>query len=102
MQTSTQYTEEESALSKGFRLFQNTPNPFNPETRITFELIESTQVALSVYDLSGKKISTLHDGYARAGTHEVGFDGSGFASGMYLVELRTKDVTQQISMTLAK
>ena len=102
MQTSTQYTEEESALSKGFRLFQNTPNPFNPETRITFELMESTQIALSVYDLSGKKISTLHDGYARAGTHEVGFDGSDFASGVYLVELRTKGLTQQISMTLAK
>jgi DNA-binding beta-propeller fold protein YncE len=55
MQTSNQHTEEESVLSKGFTLFQNTPNPFNPETRITFELMESTQIALSVYDLSGKK-----------------------------------------------
>ena len=83
-------------------LHQNTPNPFNPETRITFNLNEATQVALSVFDVTGKKIQTLRNGLFSAGTHEVGFNGSSLASGIYMIELRTKHQTLQRSMVLAK
>jgi len=70
-----------------FVLYQNYPNPFNPTTAISFQLSAFSQVSLAVYDVSGRKVVTLVDGYRDAGVHEVTFDGSGLASGVYLYRL---------------
>jgi hypothetical protein len=63
------------------------PNPFNPSTVASFELRVPSHVSLKVYDTSGRLVTTLVDGWRAAGTHEVTFDGSKLASGIYLAKL---------------
>ncbi|TKJ37242.1 hypothetical protein CEE37_14105 [candidate division LCP-89 bacterium B3_LCP] len=68
------------------------PNPFNPSTVISFELQVSSLVNLAVYDVSGRKVEELVNGWRDAGMHEVTFDGSKLSSGIYLYKL---DLNQQ-------
>ena len=70
-------------------LSQNCPNPFNPMTRIQYNLPQSQKVALRVYDLAGRMTVILVDDYEQAGTHEVVFDGHGLASGVYVYQLQS-------------
>ena len=80
-----------SELPKTFALHQNYPNPFNPITTITYELPKSSQVNLSVYDMLGREVSVLVNERRNAGVHEVKFDGSGLASGLYLYRFQAGD-----------
>ena len=65
------------------------PNPFNPVTTIRFAMPRSARVNLTVYDISGRSVATLVHGWRDAGHHEVQFDASGLASGVYLYRLET-------------
>ncbi|MBN2571355.1 MAG: T9SS type A sorting domain-containing protein [Ignavibacteriales bacterium] len=87
---------------KKFILRQNYPNPFNPITTIYVEIIESTEIELSIYNLSGKKISTLHKGTLGAGNHGFKFDGSNLPSGIYLYEIKSPTASVVQKMILAK
>ena len=76
-----------------FQLLQNYPNPFNPTTTIEFTLTNPQVVRLTVYNMLGQRISTLARGPHPGGRHQVQFDGSGLASGIYLYRLEaTGDV----------
>lgn len=66
-----------------FRLNQNYPNPFNPSTNITYDLPKASEVRMEVFNSIGAKIAVLAEGYKSAGTYNVRFDASGYASGMY-------------------
>jgi hypothetical protein len=68
-------------------LYQSYPNPFNPTTIIKYELPKTLHVTLSVYDLLGQQVVALVNGDAVAGYHEVRFDGSGLASGVYFYRI---------------
>ncbi len=68
-------------------LLEPYPNPFNPSTTIRYELPEPRDVRLSVYDMIGREVSVLVNERMDAGVHEVRFDGSGLASGVYLARL---------------
>ena len=70
-----------------FKLLQNFPNPFNPNTVIKFSIPVSGNTKLSVYDLSGKQIKVLLDEYKQAGYYSVNFNGAGLSSGIYVYEL---------------
>jgi hypothetical protein len=72
-----------------FDLSQNYPNPFNPITKINFELPEDTKVNISVFDLSGRTISTIVNEVRTAGYHTVQFDASEISSGVYLYRIIT-------------
>jgi parallel beta-helix repeat protein len=63
------------------------PNPFNPTTTITFDLPEATEVNLVVYNVSGREVANLIDGYQTAGYHEFTFDAKELVSGVYFVRL---------------
>jgi hypothetical protein len=65
------------------------PNPFNPTTAINYQLSTFSQVNLKVYDTAGRLIATLVDGWRDAGSHQVTFDGSNLASGVYLYRLES-------------
>lgn len=72
---------------KGLKLGQNYPNPFNPSTVISFELPKDANVSLKVYDISGKEVASLLNGYLATGSHSVNFNASGLASGVYFYKL---------------
>jgi hypothetical protein len=94
--------ENNSATINNFELQQNYPNPFNPTTQIRFTLAEQSQVTLKVYNVLGKEIATLVNDIKGAGVHEVSFDGSGLASGVYFYTLQTGKFTQTRKMILIK
>jgi hypothetical protein len=64
------------------------PNPFNPTTTLSFTLPERSHVSLNIYNLSGGQVTQLINGMRDAGTHQVTFDGSNLASGVYLYNLK--------------
>ncbi len=93
---------EEDALPSDFVLKQNYPNPFNPSTTIEFTLKSASEVNLSIYDVLGKKLTTLTDGILQAGTHEVNFEGQDISSGIYFYSLTVGNTKVVKKMTLAK
>ena len=78
------------------------PNPFNPSTILSFQLQVASKVNLSVYDISGRQIAQLIDGYRDAGIHEVTFDASNLASGIYLYRLTAGSFNASGKMVLVK
>ncbi|MBU1652102.1 T9SS type A sorting domain-containing protein [bacterium] len=66
------------------------PNPFNPTTTICYSLHRAVRVNLTIYNVSGKQVAQLTDGWRQAGTHEVTFDASDLTSGIYFAKLSYK------------
>jgi hypothetical protein len=85
-----------------FALLQNYPNPFNPSTEIAFVLEKAGMVSLRVYDLLGREVAVLQDGWRDAGTHQVRFNAAGLPSGMYVYQLRTGEHNAVRRMLLMK
>ena len=86
---------------------QNFPNPFNPETQFSYTLNEPGTIFLGIYDIMGKLIYTVYDGFQRAGNHNVlwiGFDQENrpVSSGVYFYRLVTQSNTISKKMVLAK
>ena len=75
------------AMPNGFALHKPHPNPFNPTTALNFELRAASHVSLKVYDIAGRLAAILVNDWREAGSHEVTFNGSGLASGVYIVRL---------------
>ncbi|MCZ7612287.1 MAG: T9SS type A sorting domain-containing protein [Ignavibacteriaceae bacterium] len=78
------------------------PNPFNPSTRIKYSIPDNGFVNLSVYNLLGEKIAQLVNEIKTAGEYESEFDGSGLASGVYIVKLVSNNNHHTIKMILTK
>jgi hypothetical protein len=81
--------EDEHALyPESFCLEQNFPNPFKSKTNISWYSPVGCRQTLKVYNISGKEIATLIDGYIPTGKHKTEFNGASFPDGMYFYELR--------------
>ena len=78
-------TEAPPADRPGFALRGNAPNPFRDATTVSFQLAEAGAVEVAVFDLLGRRIRTLADGFLSAGTHRVAFEASGLPSGLYVI-----------------
>ncbi len=76
---------------KVFKLCDNYPNPFNPNTSIKYQIASNTDVKLVVYDITGKTIATLVDKKQDAGMYEVIFNANNLSSGVYFYKLTTND-----------
>ena len=87
---------------KSYSLFQNYPNPFNPETTIAFELPKPGEVSLVIYDIQGREVIRLADGYRSAGIHEVILDGSKLSSSVYFACLKADNFHQTRKLLLLK
>ena len=85
-----------------FYLAQNFPNPFNPSTKISFGVTSSSQVILSVYDLTGKEVASLVNERIQAGKYEVTFDAKNLPSGTYFLRLNAGGFTDSKKITLIK
>ena len=85
-----------------FSLYQNFPNPFNPATQITFDLPESGITKLAVYDILGREVNVLLNGFKPAGRYTVSFDAAELSSGIYFYTLQTGKVRMTRKMILSK
>lgn len=85
-----------------FELRQNYPNPFNPITTIEFLLAKDEQVLLEVFDITGRRISTLVNDQRKAGKHTVQFNAKSVASGVYIVRMITANQLFIRKMTVLK
>ena len=74
-------------------LHQNYPNPFNPVTTIRYELPEQTHLRLAVYDLLGREVAVLAEGFQEPGVWEIRWDATAQASGIYFYRLQTGNQT---------
>jgi len=83
-------------------LDQNFPNPFNPATTIRFSLPERSFLNLSIYSLTGEKISELLNEVVESGSNEVLFDAASLASGVYFYVLKSPQLTISKKMIFAK
>jgi len=83
-------------------LGQNSPNPCNPTTTISFSLPAETHVILEVFNTLGQRVAVLADEVRPAGTHNVVFDGRGLASGLYWYRMQAGKFTQAKKLLLLK
>tara|TARA_R110000868_G_scaffold383578_4_gene650611 strand:- start:18990 stop:22667 length:3678 start_codon:yes stop_codon:yes gene_type:complete len=95
--------ETDKQIPDHFTLDQNYPNPFNPSTMIRYGIPESGKVTLEIFDVMGRKVATLINGLVQqAGYHQVEFNASGLASGMYIYQLNTGNTVITRKLTLIK
>jgi len=92
----------ESGNPTAFALEAAYPNPFNPTTMITYALPVAAQVRLALFDLSGREVAVLVDGWRAVGRHEVIFDGSPLTSGVYNYRLMAGDFRASGKLVLMK
>jgi hypothetical protein len=78
------------------------PNPFNSQLKITYSLVEASEVDLAVYDLSGKRVADLARGRLSSGVHTALFNGEGYSSGVYLIRLEAGKLHSQHKVVLVK
>jgi hypothetical protein len=91
-----------TAIPAHVALMQNYPNPFNPSTTIRYSLPHRTRVTLGVFNILGQQVALLQNGDQDAGFHEVRFDGSGLASGVYFYRIQAGDFVQTKKLALVK
>jgi hypothetical protein len=89
-------------LPAQFILAPNYPNPFNPNTTISFSISRPALVSLTVWNVLGQKVATLVDGHQEAGIHNVSFNGSEFSSGVYFYRLEADGFKTTRKMVLMK
>ncbi len=87
--TGTRIETDRPEMPAGYALSQNYPNPFNPSTTVVFEVPETVNVDVSVFDVAGRLIRTLSSGVVAAGTHSVTFEAQDLPSGMYIIVMQT-------------
>ncbi len=80
----------------------NYPNPFNPTTTISYSVPTTGLVRLSVYDVLGRKVADLVNGYKDAGSYNVSFNGESLPSGLYFYRLTAGNLTHTGRMMLLK
>ncbi len=82
-----------------FALFQNHPNPFNPVTNIEYRVSSISEVELNIYNLLGQKVATLVNKKQPAGSYKVEWNATGFASGIYIYQLKANGQKQNAVFT---
>jgi N-acetylneuraminic acid mutarotase len=91
-----------SIIPKEFKLHNNFPNPFNPTTKIRFDLPKNVSVKIIVFDITGREIQQLVNRQLSAGAYEYEFNGSNFASGIYFYRIQAGNFTNVKRMVLIK
>jgi hypothetical protein len=89
---SKQVTQPTNTVEYDYNLYNNYPNPFNPETVIAYSLKEKSNVTLTVYNIAGQKVAELISGEMEKGMYEQRFNGTKFSSGVYIFRLTAQSL----------
>jgi hypothetical protein len=94
--------------TKAFTVSESSPNPFNPSTQINYELPEGAQVSIIIYDVLGRRVAELVNGYQEAGSRTAIWNAHDVASGVYLARFTATDgsgilkLSKTMKLVLAK
>ena len=99
--------ENDPQIPSQFNMSQNYPNPFNPSTQFSYTLPESGNIELAIYDIMGKMVYKFHDGFQRAGNHNILWTGvdqnqKTVPSGVYFCQLKMESNTITKKMVMTK
>ena len=97
--TSSVSVENDAAA---FDVSQNSPNPFNPSTTISFAIPEAKNVSIEVFNVAGQKVDTIANEFMSAGSHSVTWDAAGLSAGVYFYTVKSGDFSNTMKMTLLK
>ncbi len=100
--STTDIEDHQTDQPAGFELYQNSPNPFNPETMISFNVPESGPVTLRVFDMLGRQVALLMDETITAGYHQIRYQAESLPSGVYVYILGHKNGMLTNKMILLK
>lgn len=93
---------DESETPDQYFIEQNYPNPFNPSTNITYKVPETANVTITLYDMLGRKLSTLVNERKTAGSYQITLDMSSYSSGIYLYRMQSGSFVKTRRLTLIK
>jgi hypothetical protein len=91
-----------SRKAEEYQLLPNYPNPFNPSTKIKFDLPKSEFINLKVYNILGEEIAIVVSNKLQAGNHTYEFDGSNLSSGIYFYRIEAGEFQDVKKMILLK
>ena len=94
--------DQEQIIPKEYSLYQNYPNPFNPNTTIKYDLPKDGLVSLEIFDILGRRITTLVNENRTAGGYEQTFNASSLASGVYIYRLQSSNFTSVKKLVVLK
>ncbi len=94
--------EQTSDIPEKTELQPNYPNPFNNQTSIELSLSQQDDVRMDIYDITGRRLATLHNDPLDAGTHTFEFEPTGLSSGVYVIVARTHTGTLTRNITYLK
>ncbi|MBN8571767.1 MAG: T9SS type A sorting domain-containing protein [Ignavibacteria bacterium] len=85
-----------------FKLFTNYPNPFNPTTKIKFDLPKNSSVKINIFDITGKMINEIINMNLNAGSYETEYNGANLSSGIYYYRIEAGSFVETKKMILIK
>ena len=94
--------QNDPIIPEKFAITSIYPNPFNPQTSISFDLPHSSRIEIVVYNLLGEKAAEIFEGSMNAGSHNLTFDASNLSSGVYLLNLSTDEGSITSKLVLMK
>ena len=89
-------------VAEDYLMLYNYPNPFNPHTVISYNVYESADVKMSIYDIQGKLVKVLVDAWREAGTYKLKLDGTHMASGEYICNFQIGEKQYNRKLLLLK
>jgi hypothetical protein len=85
-----------------FTVAQNTPNPFNPSTTISFTLAKAGRTTVEVFNAAGQKVDTILNANLSSGFHSVNWNAARQSAGVYFYTVRSSGLSRTMKMTLLK
>jgi hypothetical protein len=85
-----------------YKLYNNYPNPFNPSTKIKFDLPKNSFVRINVFDITGKIVSEIVNQSLQAGSYEAEFNAANLSSGIYYYRIEANDFIETKKMMFVK
>ena len=102
MLVTTGVYQSQSSAENGYKLYNNFPNPFNPQTSISYYLPSGENVKLKVFDILGNEITTLVNEFKSSGIHSVIFDAKDIPSGVYFYGIQAGKYSDRKKMMVIK